>query len=144
MLLTKRMQLKHQWQQIYGDIVIVAGSRSFNNYTLFESVMDYWMQDQGHDLVQPWAFLSGCARKGADSMIIRYAKERDHVCLELEALWNIFGKRRAGYIRNHEMGDIATRLVAFWDNRSNGTRDMINYARRMKLQVQPVLVDPDE
>jgi hypothetical protein len=155
-VIAAREARKREWQQIYGSIVIVAGSRTFHNdYGLFCSVMADWKRDYGHTLDTLWTFLSGDARKGADFLIKRYCglvdqwgnptqpNGMDDDCQLLPALWNEYGKR-AGMLRNHEMGDIATHLVAFWDKKSSGTKDMIDYARQKKLHVTEVWVSPDE
>lgn len=155
-LVEEREWRKRQWQQIYGSIVIVAGSRTFHrNYPLFCDVMADWKRDYGHTLDTLWTFLSGDAREGADFLIKRYCglvdaqgnklapNDMEDCCQLLPALWNEYGKR-AGMLRNHEMGDIATHLVAFWDKKSRGTKDMIDYARAQKLHVTEVWVSPDE
>ncbi len=52
---------------------------------------------------------------------------------------NKFGKEynaKAGMDRNHAMGDTATHLIAFWDNKSRGTKDMINYMTKLGKPVK--------
>ena len=155
-ILADRERQKKSWLDVYGSIVIVAGSRTFHrNYGLFCEVMKEWKKDHGHTLDTLWTFLSGDARHGADFLIKRYCglvdqygnplvpNGMDDDCQLLPALWNEYGKR-AGMLRNHEMGDIATHLVAFWDKKSRGTKDMIDYARHKKLHVTEVWVSPDE
>lgn len=44
--------------------------------------------------------------------------------------WEKYGKS-AGIIRNHEMGDYADYLLAFWDGTSKGTKDMIDYMKKI-------------
>lgn len=44
-------------------------------------------------------------------------------------------KLAAGPIRNREMADYADRLVAFWDGKSRGTKNMIDTARKLQLEV---------
>ena len=39
--------------------------------------------------------------------------------------------RRAGFIRNEDMGDVADVLVAFWDGASRGTKHMIDYMTKL-------------
>lgn len=51
--------------------------------------------------------------------------------------WNGLGKK-AGHVRNAEMGDYADALLAFWDGKSKGTQHMINYARKKGLKVKVV------
>lgn len=146
-IFAQRQAMKQSWLDIYDSIIIVAGSRSFNNYVLFKEVMDTWLQDYGQTLATMRVFLSGGAKKGADALIERWCKERDERIVFLPALWDVFeqlGKKKAaGFARNHEMGDVATHLVAFWDRKSSGTKDMIDYARKRNLCTVTVLVDPD-
>lgn len=52
---------------------------------------------------------------------------------------NRFGKpynAKAGMDRNHAMGDTATHLIAFWDGKSRGTKDMINYMTKLGKPVK--------
>lgn len=48
---------------------------------------------------------------------------------------------RAGFTRNKEMGDYATHVVAFWDNKSKGTKQMIDYAVEKRLVVRIFATD---
>lgn len=55
--------------------------------------------------------------------------------ITIPAQWERYG-RRAGFLRNQEMIDQGARaLVAYWDGKSNGTRDMIDKARKAQLEV---------
>lgn len=53
---------------------------------------------------------------------------------------NQYGKynKVAGMHRNHAMGDYATHLLAFWDGRSKGTKDMIDYMYKLGKPVEVV------
>lgn len=79
-------------------------------------------------------------------MIKRYAEAHGDHCELMPALWDeyeaIGRKKIAGMKRNHEMGDVATHLVSFWDCVSKGTKDMMDYARSQKLHVTRFLVSP--
>lgn len=156
-ILAERKRDKKQWASIYDSIVIVAGSRTFNDYVLFASFMDDWLANNEKHLGPLWTFLSGDARDGPDAMIKRYAgivdehyrpitdRESRYDCKLLPALWDWFDKR-AGYMRNHEMGEIATHLIAFHAGGSRGTRDMIDFSRKIGIDPAVVLVneDPDK
>ena len=50
------------------------------------------------------------------------------------ANWDTFGKA-AGYIRNEEMAQIGDALIAVWDGKSKGTRNMISIAKRHGIKV---------
>lgn len=42
----------------------------------------------------------------------------------------------AGHMRNEAMAQYADALIAFWDGKSKGTLDMINRAKKHRLQVR--------
>ncbi|HEX3768205.1 MAG TPA: hypothetical protein VHT72_07490, partial [Puia sp.] len=48
--------------------------------------------------------------------------------------WTQLGKR-AGIIRNEEMGNYAEALIYIWDGKSKGTEHMINYAKKRGLKI---------
>lgn len=53
----------------------------------------------------------------------------------MPADWDGKGKA-AGYIRNAEMADYADALIAFWDDESRGTGNMIALAQDKGLKVR--------
>ena len=111
--------------------VIIAGSRSFNNYALLRehclSVLQEKMKT--HRVI----IVSGHAR-GADSLGERFANELG-LPFELHpAKWRLLGKA-AGMVRNAEMAKCSDALIAFWDGDSRGTRHMINFARKRGLDI---------
>lgn len=111
--------------------LIVAGGRDFLDRDRFNSAMrSFECDNEG----LPDAILSGMAR-GADQMGVDYAMENNIQILPFPALWHRHG-RSAGPIRNRQMARNATHLLAFWDGRSRGTRDMIQVAEDMKLNVR--------
>ncbi len=73
--------------------------------------------------------------RGADLFGEQYAKERGYAVAYFPADWDKHGKA-AGFIRNEQMAQNADALVAFWDGRSRGTRNMIELARRYNLKVR--------
>lgn len=103
--------------------VIVAGSRIFNNYEYLQKVLDIEIPPFIEEIV------SGDAA-GVDSMGAKWAEERGFRVKHFPAQWEKYGKG-AGYIRNHEMGDYADYLIAFWDGKSKGTKDMIDYMKKI-------------
>ena len=109
--------------------VIIAGTRSFQDYALLQSYADY-MLSRTTDAIE---IVSGGAR-GADALGERYAKERGYRLKIFPADWERYGKA-AGYRRNAEMADYADALIAFWDGKSRGTMHMINLAKQRKLKV---------
>ena len=104
--------------------VIIAGGRDFNNKKLLFDTMDNFIKN--NEVIE---IVCGCAR-GADSIGEEWAKSRKISIKYFPANWNEFGKR-AGFIRNHQMGNYADFLVAFWDGKSKGTKDMIDYMQKL-------------
>lgn len=112
--------------------VIVAGSRSFGDYSLLSETMDTLLKEKKktHDI----SIVCGKAQ-GADTLGEKYARERGYEVAEFPAKWDEYGKS-AGHLRNEQMAMNADALVAFWDGQSRGTRDMIGLARKHGLKTR--------
>jgi hypothetical protein len=106
--------------------VIIAGGRDFNNYfLLLEGVVE-----SGFDIT---SVVSGCAQ-GADTLGELFARDMDLPVHQFPANWDKYG-RAAGPIRNGEMANFGEALIAFWDGKSSGTKNMIQQAQSKGLQV---------
>jgi hypothetical protein len=115
--------------------LLIAGSRGFYNskddevlekhYKLGLEVLDKVYTE--YDITRT---ISGKA-KGADSFGELWAKSKDLIVSEYPANWDLYGKG-AGHIRNKTMGDLADIAVIFWDSKSKGTKNMIDYIRKLK------------
>ena len=103
--------------------VIIAGGRNFNNYELLKSTIENLD-------INITEIVCGEA-KGADTLGRRYAEEKNIPIKSFPAQWDTYGKS-AGMIRNAEMGTYADYLVAFWDGKSRGTKNMIDYMKNHK------------
>ena len=112
--------------------IIIAGGRDFDDYDRLCAFMDQYCLDSGFG-PDNTDFISGAAR-GADSMGKQWALSRGYKVQLHPADWNLHGKS-AGYIRNKQMADEATALVAFWDGSSKGTGNMIWVATKVGLKV---------
>lgn len=116
--------------------VIIAGSRGFNNYDVLrdscENILFNFKSD--HDII----ILSGGAR-GADLLGERYAGEKGFRIEKYPAEWDKYG-RAAGMRRNREMAEEADAVIAFWDGKSHGTKNMIDIAENMGLMVRTIMV----
>ena len=113
--------------------LIIAGGRNFTDYDLLKTKIDRILSN-----TESVEVVSGGAR-GADALGERYAKERSHSCTIFPADWDKYG-RGAGYIRNKQMAQYATHLIAFWDGKSKGTKHMITLANEYALKVRVVRV----
>lgn len=123
--------------------IIIAGSRTFVNTDSFQILTERCDQvisslPENADIT----IVSGCA-KGADTLGEAYATMRGYKIKRFPANWNTLGKA-AGYIRNKEMLNYANPrlshtdkglLIAFWDEKSNGTANMIQIAKSKDIDV---------
>lgn len=98
----------------------VIGSRSFDDYTLLKSTLDYY------DIC---LIISG-GDKGADSLAKKYAIEREISIKEFLPNWDQYGKA-AGFIRNKLIINECDEIIAFWDGISKGTKQGIEYAQEI-------------
>lgn len=130
--------------------LIVAGGRDFNDY---EKASEEIRRLASHEL-KDFAVSIVCGMAyGADAQGLRFAKENDVTRYEFPADWDNLdvpnavikytsrGKpynAAAGNIRNKAMGDFADGLLAFWDGKSRGTQDMINYMRSLGKSVRVI------
>jgi len=115
-------------------IIIIAGCRNFNNYEFFKRKCDKLLS-----VIKTKCeitIISGGAL-GVDTMAEKYSIENNYNFKEYPADWRSY-PRNAGIIRNCEMGTIADRLIAFWDQKSSGTRHMISEAKRKGLKIKVV------
>jgi hypothetical protein len=106
--------------------VIIAGGRDYNNY---DTVVDA-IEESGFDID---TVVSGGAR-GVDHLGEIYAAEMNIKLVVFEADWETHG-RAAGPIRNRKMAENAAALIAIWDGKSRGTKNMIETATKKGLLV---------
>lgn len=113
--------------------IIIAGGRSFNNYELLKEKCDYYLSKaiMNKDNI---IIISGTAN-GADKLGEKYAQEKGFTIERHPAKWKELGKK-AGYVRNKEMAEVSHALIAFWDNKSRGTKHMIDLAKERQLHVR--------
>ncbi|MBQ6825554.1 MAG: DUF2493 domain-containing protein, partial [Clostridia bacterium] len=78
--------------------------------------------------------VSGAAR-GADAIGERYAKENGFRIEKYPADWEKYGKS-AGPIRNKQMAEISDYVICFWNEKSKGTKSMIDYAKKLNKPVK--------
>lgn len=112
--------------------VIIAGTRTFSDYERLKEFADRCLSKISES--KNIEIVSGHAR-GADALGEKYAKERGYDLKIFPADWERYGKI-AGHLRNIEMAEYADALIAFWDDASRGTQDMIRIAERNQLKVR--------
>lgn len=98
----------------------VIGSRTFLDYETLKEVLDK------HYISQ---IVSGGA-KGADNLGARYANENNIPLIEFIPYWDKYGKR-AGMMRNKDIIRASDVVIAFWDNISPGTKNSLEYAKKL-------------
>ena len=117
--------------------VIVAGSRSFNDFSFLVYKLDHVLQN--YEQIE---IVSGTAR-GADQEGEKYAFLRNYPIKQFPANWDAHGNS-AGYIRNEEMAKYADACVVFWDGKSRGTKHMINLAKKHNLKLKIYRFTPED
>ena len=109
--------------------LIIAGCRDFTDRNFIYEEIDSFIKVYG----EPDCIIEGGAT-GVDRISGEYAKEHNISLRIFKADWNKYG-RAAGPIRNEEMAKHGTHLLAFWDCKSRGTKNMIEMAKLYGLTV---------
>lgn len=109
--------------------VIISGGRNFNDYKHLCQVCDTILSKQTEVEI-----VSGTAN-GADKLGEKYANDNGYSIKRFPADWDKHGKS-AGYKRNAQMAEYADALIAFWDGKSRGTKNMIDLAKRAGLKIK--------
>jgi hypothetical protein len=114
--------------------VVICGSRNLQNYQLVEEAVTR----SGFEIS---IVLSGGSR-GVDRIGIAFARNHHHPVQVFMPEWERLGKR-AGMVRNREMAQAAEAVIAIWDGKSRGTRNMIGLASIHHLPCFVLLVNCD-
>ena len=109
--------------------IAVIGSRDFEDYALLESKLN--------TLENITSIISGGA-KGADSLAEQYALQHSIDVVVIKPDWKRYN-RGAGLVRNKEIVDMADLVVAFWNGKSKGTLDVIEYSKKQTVKLITVL-----
>lgn len=97
-------------------IVCINGSRNIKHLNL-----NYFIYPEHVECV-----LEGGA-SGVDTIAQKWADEHEIERITFYPQWAVYGKR-AGIVRNCAMVDICDVLISFWDGKSLGTKQTIEYA----------------
>ena len=116
--------------------VIVAGSRTFQDYSFLKEKVDFLLQNvsKTHEI----HIVCGKAR-GADTLGEQYAIERGYQVDPYPADWNQHGKL-AGYRRNVLMAENADAAIVFWDGKSRGSKHMIDISKERGLPCRVIMI----
>ena len=112
--------------------VVIAGCRDYENYEQAKEFIDICLSNvrKENEII----IVSGGAR-GADAIGERYAKENGFAVEKYPADWEKYGKS-AGPIRNKQMAEISDYVICFWNEKSKGTKSMIDYAKKLNKPVK--------
>lgn len=114
--------------------LLVAGSRSYNDYEEMKSITDKLLSRQNEVCI-----VSGGAY-GADKLAEKYAKEKGYDFIEFKAEWEKYGKS-AGYKRNKKMHEFISSkenrgIICFWDEKSKGTKQNFDLAKKYENKLK--------
>jgi len=113
--------------------IIIAGSRNITKEDFQVAV------GKSELLKSATTIISGTAR-GADQFGEEWAKSQNLSIERYPADWEKYGKR-AGYLRNCEMGQVSDGCLCIWDGKSPGTKLMMNIARENGLFLEIYYTD---
>ena len=132
--------------------IIIAGSREFESYNVLNTFMNKTIRElkETFEGIPNISFdkdniqvVSGGA-KGADKLGEQWAIKHKLPFIRFVPKWDIHGKY-AGILRNKDMASYASGseeeiepfgiLIAFWDGKSYGTKNMIIEAKKKNLMV---------
>lgn len=122
--------------------IIIAGSRTITNKKDVAMALMKALQTWRTLALNITCIVSGGA-KGVDKLGEEIAKDLNLSTSVFPANWKKYGKR-AGYLRNVEMGNYADALIAVWDGKSKGTNHMINIMKELGKKIYIYKVDVDE
>lgn len=105
---------------------IITGSRDCNFYPYLLDAIDQICWEISE-------VVSGTCR-GGDKLGETYAKLNKIPLTKFLPDWNKYGKK-AESILNEEMADYAEALIALWDGKSKGTKNMIDITSKKVLMV---------
>jgi len=105
---------------------IIAGGRDVNDYALLLAAIE----EANFTITE---VVSGGA-KGADALGEQYAESMNLTLKIYPADWEKNG-RAAGPIRNRQMAEYGEQLIALWDGKSRGTKNMIETATKKGLTI---------
>lgn len=106
----------------------IVGSRDFTNYKRFSrEILGLYFLDEIDLIISGGAF-------GADTMADKFAVENEIDFLRKPAKWKKLG-RRAGFVRNEYIIREADEVIAFQKNKSKGTQNSIEWAKKLKKKL---------
>jgi len=105
--------------------VAIIGSRTFKNYQVLKNNLKQWHISE---------IISGGAN-GADILAEQYAREKNIKLSVFKPDYSKYG-RIAPLKRNRLIIEVSDFVIAFWDGKSKGTKNAIDYANKLKKPVK--------
>ena len=123
--------------------IIIAGGRDFKDRILMSNKMASLISNitDGIEIVsggQVTVDKFTGEKYGADYLGEQWAEFNQYRVEKFPADWDTHGKS-AGPKRNRQMAEYADALVAFWDGKSRGTKNMIDEAKSLGLKVRVIM-----
>ncbi len=112
----------------------IVGSRELTNYSWFKAHVEAFISEHG----KPDLIVSGGAR-GADTLARIYAEEKKIPIQEFIPNWKI-GKC-AGILRNTDIINASTHVIAFPSKEGRGTQDSIKKATDGGKELKVIYID---
>ena len=119
--------------------LIIAGGRDFEDRILATTAFGNFEQEVWEltGVEKPFTEIVSGGARGADRVGEFVGRFYNIPIKQFIPDWEGLGKR-AGFVRNAEMGDYADALLAFWDKNSKGTAHMIQTAKQKGLIVKVI------
>jgi len=110
--------------------IVVCGSRYVTSYELVKEKIEQCIKENNIRIAQ---LVSGGA-KGVDTLAENWAIQKGIEVIRFPANWDKYGLS-AGPIRNRQMANYCDIVIAIWDGKSRGTKNMIDYSESIKKKV---------
>ena len=107
--------------------VLISGSRTIDDPEVIAKAID----DSGFEIT---GILSGGA-KGVDALAEAWAEQHDIPVTRIVPDWKRHG-RGAGFQANKKLLARADAVIAIWDGKSKGTKDVIDKAEKKGMSVK--------
>ena len=116
---------------------IIAGSRGCHDFkTVCDAILNSGFSDEITEIVSGGAL-------GVDQLGEKFASKFGVPIKKFLPDWKRYD-RAAGTIRNREMAEYADSLIAVWDGKSSGTKNMIEEAKKRNLKVYTHIVESEK
>lgn len=107
--------------------IAVVGSREFKDEKFISDIL------LNPELNNTGILVSGGA-KGVDTWAEEIWDNMGWEKIIFKPNWNKYGKK-AGFLRNQQIVDVADKLIAFWNGKSKGTKHSIDLAVKKGIPV---------